>query len=141
MRKDIIEKQLTNWFSLMLQKYAWLNIKYEYSNVEKCFLVSFSPSLLTKVSEGFSKDALDFENKMNDDYDIDAPLFCDGEELFKLSPEATILSAPNVSTFTCELSADSAKFDLNETTVSQITVNEEYAEGFYYANQKYDMAA
>lgn len=92
MKKEIIEKQLINWFTLMLQKYTWLSIKYEYSDIEKCFLVSFSPSLLTKASENFSREALEFENKMNIEYDTDAPLFCDDEELFKLSSNARILS-------------------------------------------------
>lgn len=141
MKKEIIEKQLTDWFDIMLQKYAWLNIKYEYSDVERCFLVSFSPSPLTKVSEDFSKDALEFENMMNKEYDTDAPLFCDDEELFKLSSNAILLSNQNISTFTSELSTSTVLFDLKEVVDSQLITDEEYAEEFHYTEHKYDIAA
>lgn len=141
MKREIIERQLTDWFGSMLQKYAWLSIKYEYSNVERCFLVSFSPSILTKVSEDFSEDALKFENKMNIEHDIDAPLFCDDEELFKLSSDATLLSNPNISTFTSELSSNSAQFDLVEMTGNQLTEQDVDTGEFCYTNNEFNIAA
>lgn len=91
MKRDKIEKQLRLWFSQMLLKYTWLIIKYEYSDVEDCYLVSFSPEKELEQSDDFSKDALDFENRMNREYGDDAPLFCDEESLFKLSSSAEVL--------------------------------------------------
>lgn len=141
MKKEIIEKQLKSWFSQMLQKYTWLNIKYEYSDVEECFLVSFSPSALTKVSEEFSADALDFENKMNRDYPLAAPLFCDEEDLFELSQNAKLLANHPINTFTSEFSPKMAQFNLKKTPVSQSMNVEDNSDEFCYCNHKYDMAA
>lgn len=92
MKRDKIEEQLRLWFGKMLLKYTWLKIKFEYSEIEKCYMVSFSPSSKINVSEEFSKDALDFEDKMNLEYGDDAPLFCDEESLFKLSSNAEVLA-------------------------------------------------
>lgn len=141
MKKEIIEKQLIRWFDIMLQKYAWLNIQYEYSDIERCFLVSFSPGLLTKASEDFSKDALEFENLMNKEYGIEAPLFCDDEELFKMSHNAVLLSNPNISTFTSELSTSTVLFDLNNMIDSRFTTAGEDFEDYCYTNHEYDIAA
>ena len=30
-KKEEIKKQLTEWFNIMLAKYTWLRIKYEYN--------------------------------------------------------------------------------------------------------------
>lgn len=93
MNKLVIEKQLRDWFNLMLLKYTWLIIKFEYNEMEDCYMVSFSPSSELDKSVEFSKDALDFENKMNKEHGDDAPLFCDEESLFKLSNKAELLCA------------------------------------------------
>lgn len=135
----MIEKQLVNWFDEMLQKYTWLNIKYEYNDIEKSFLVSFSPSILTKAAEDFSKDALEFENKMNEEYDIEAPLFCDDEELFELSPNATSLSTPYINTFTNEFSEYLIPFNLN---LSNTLCGMEFeGDTFCFDNNEYNIAA
>lgn len=141
MKREIIKRQLENWFDEMLQKYAWLNIKYEYSDIERCFLVSFSPGVITKASEDFSKDALEFENKMNAEYDTDAPLFCDDESLFKLSSNAMCISNSRISTFTSEFSTNLAQFNLSDGISSNIADAREYAEEFCYTSCDYDIAA
>ena len=76
----------------MLQKYTWLSIKFEYNDLEECFMVSFSPKFIISQDEGFCKEALTFENEMNKAYGDYAPLFCDEEDLFTLSSEAEFLS-------------------------------------------------
>lgn len=97
MKKEEINRNLRIWFSQMLKKYTWLSIKYEFNVTRKCFLVSFSPESITSQNEEFSKDVLAFEDKMNEEYCDDAPLFCDGESLFKLSSNAEVLTNPSTS--------------------------------------------
>lgn len=92
MKKEIIKEQLNTWFGQMLQKYTWLSIKFEYNDLEECFMVSFSPKFIISQDEGFCKEALTFENEMNKAYGDYAPLFCDEEDLFTLSSEAEFLS-------------------------------------------------
>ena len=43
-KKEEIKKQLTEWFNIMLAKYTWLKIKYEYNEAKECYLVSFYSS-------------------------------------------------------------------------------------------------
>lgn len=90
-KKEEIKKQLTKWFNIMLAKYTWLKIKYEYNETKECFLVSFCVGSNIENSD-FDKDVLDFEEIMDDKYGDYSPLFCDNERLFKLSPNADLLS-------------------------------------------------
>ena len=89
-QKEIKEK-LKEWFALMQHKYTWLSIKVEYSDKYCCYLISFTPSSKSIINEEFCRDVLDFEDMINEEYELDAPLFCDGEDLFKLSDNAEIL--------------------------------------------------
>ena len=114
MNKLVIEKQLRDWFNLMLLKYAWLIIKFEYNEMENCYMVSFSPSSELDKSIEFSKDALDFENKMNKKYGDDAPLFCDEESLFKLSNKAELLCASHKE----PMFNDSLEVNMNFETIA-----------------------
>lgn len=85
MNNKQIEKDLRTWFDTMVNKYSWLKIKFEYNNDRSVWLVSFAPVDQVETSDDFNKDAMMFANDMNAKYGIDAPLFTDGEELFKLS--------------------------------------------------------
>lgn len=91
-RKEEIKKQLTDWFDVMLAKYTWLKVKYEYSESKECYLVSFCISSDTEYSDAFDKDVLDFEETMDNEYGDYSPLFCDNERLFKMSPNAEVVT-------------------------------------------------
>ncbi len=61
-KKKEIKKQLTEWFNIMLAKYTWLKIKYEYNEAKECYLVSFYSSSDIEDSD-FDKDVLEFASK------------------------------------------------------------------------------
>lgn len=86
-----IEKHLRNELIRLVTKYDWLTIKYEYNEMYGCHLVSYSPITLINVSEDFITDSMQLQRKMEDLYDDAAPLFCDEEDIFKLTPNATML--------------------------------------------------
>lgn len=112
MKKEIINEQLNTWFSQMLQKYTWLSIKFEYNDLEKCFMVSFSPKFIISQDEGFCKEALTFENEMNKVYGDYAPLFCDDEDLFTLSSEAEFFPSQTTNSFYTDETIDFAKVNI-----------------------------
>lgn len=88
MRNLSIEDSLRSWAKKMVKRYSWLTIRFEYSNDENHYLVSYYFSEKIDENNPFYKEALDFEDKINEDYLENAPLFCDEESLFKLSPSA-----------------------------------------------------
>lgn len=97
MKNEKIEQELRGWFTQMLEKYTWLSIKFEYNSRRGCFMVSFSPESIINQDEEFCKEALAFEEKLDEEYRDEAPLFCDGDSLFKLSSDAEILSRNQAS--------------------------------------------
>lgn len=97
MAQESIENKLTSWFSQMLEKYNGLTIKYEYSTKHNGYLVSFSADSSILKNDEFSKEAMAFEDKMTEDYGDYAPLFCDNEELFKLSSNAKVLTNKKIN--------------------------------------------
>lgn len=111
MNKENIEKQLRTWFSQMTKKYSWLRIKFEFNEVRRVFMVSFSPVNQIELSDEFNRDAMQFADEMNEQYSNDAPLFTDEETLFKLSADAktvggySFFTASNQLTYTTITSA------------------------------------
>lgn len=143
MKKEIINEQLNTWFSQMLQKYTWLSIKFEYNDLEKCFMVSFSPKFIISQDEGFCKEALTFENEMNKVYGDYAPLFCDDEDLFTLSSEAEFLSNQKATSFCTDETIDFAKVNICNVSAyissKEIEQNTDIKVAQY--NNKYRIAA
>lgn len=88
-----IETKLRNWFEQMVDRYKWLNIKFEYNKTRGIYLVSYSPIQKIEESDSFIKETMDFEDKMNFLYGDDSPLFCDEEKYFKLSSNAEIIKS------------------------------------------------
>lgn len=93
MKQKEIKEKLINWFNVVITKFEWLSIKFEYSDKLKVYLISFSPSSKIDKSDDFCMEAMRFEDSMNAEYGDDAPLFCDEEEYFKLSDNAEIISS------------------------------------------------
>lgn len=144
MKREIIKKQLKMWFNQMLQKYTWLSIKFEYNDLEKCFMVSFSPNFIISQDEEFCKEALIFENKMNEVYGDYAPLFCDDESLFKLSSDAEVLTNKNTSTFVTNETIDFANvniYDIATTYISSKEIEQKTDIEQVQYNNKYRIAA
>lgn len=116
-KKEEIKKQLTEWFNIMLAKYTWLKVKYEYSEAKECYLVSFCIGSDIEYSD-FDKDVLEFEEIMDNKYGDYSPLFCDNESLFRLSPKAEEVMSLTQNIFANETSVEVANFDLDESFVS-----------------------
>lgn len=77
MKKEKIENELRSWFETMIKKYSWLRIKFEFSDIENVYMISFSPINRIMYSEDFNNDVVLFSDKMSDEYGIYAPLFTD----------------------------------------------------------------
>ena len=130
-KKEEIKKQLTEGFNIMLAKYTWLKIKYEYNEAKECYLVSFYSSSDIEDSD-FDKDVLEFEEIMDNKYEDYSPLFCDNERLFKLSPKAEELMSWTPNIFANEAPVEVAKFDLDESFVSHNNCIEASQDEFDY---------
>lgn len=107
------EEILVEGLKQLIRKYDWLEVRYEYSEERGVFLVSYGPKSETSCSEDFASDAIAFEDQVNDLFGDDAPLFCNGEELFELSPSAHTLkahSSASLSTFSTGVTKSSASW-------------------------------
>lgn len=80
-----IAKCLREWSNSITKKYDWLSVRFEFNQDYRRYLVSFAPISQIDNDEEFNRDVLAFEDKVNDKFGDDAPLFCDEESLFKLS--------------------------------------------------------
>ena len=90
--KDLrLETTLRRWAQDMVNRYTWLTIRFEYNEEDGIFLVSYSPKEMISGNKPFIRDSMAFENRMNAIYSDDAPLFCDEERLFRLSPAAEVI--------------------------------------------------
>lgn len=106
MTNNRVEETLVEGLKQLIKKYDWLEVRYEYSEERGVFLVSYGPKSETSGSEDFASDAIAFEDRVNDSFGDDAPLFCNGEELFELSPSAHTLgarSSASLSTFSTDV--------------------------------------
>lgn len=75
----------------LIDKYPWLSIMYEYNQVRGVYLVSY---IFNKGADtlDFIEDSMKFENEINTTFGINAPLFCDNQELFQLTEKAVTMS-------------------------------------------------
>lgn len=97
MRDNNLESTLRNWFKDMVNRYRWLNIKFEYSEKQGVYLVSYAPISEISSNDDFISESMDFEDKMNAFYGDNAPLFCDEEKYFKLSEDAEVIEYVNIN--------------------------------------------
>jgi len=94
--QNIIEKQLNAHAHHMVNCFKNLTIRYEYCVSKDIYLMSYYTDKLVDYNE-FAEDAMKFADKMNIIYnELNAPLFCDNEKLFKLSANATTISNKNI---------------------------------------------
>lgn len=84
-QKDI-EKQLIIYSNLMVNKFKWLTIKFEYCVNRNCFLLVYYTNNIE--DDLFYMALSEYSNLMNLFYNNAAPLFCINESLFKLSNNA-----------------------------------------------------
>lgn len=85
-----ILSELTKGLEKLAKKYDWLSVEYEYRERRGVYLVSYNVPKEHDSIE-FARDAMAFEDKMNDLFDDEAPLFCDNKGLFSLSQDAATI--------------------------------------------------
>lgn len=95
MRIPKIDYLLREYANIMVKQYEWLTIKLEYNEDKQQYLVSYSPKDKIQNDDNFMRDSSFVEDFFNEVYGDYAPLFCDDEELFKLSPNAEIIKYEN----------------------------------------------
>lgn len=139
-KKEEIRKSLLEWFNIMVNKYTWLQIKYEYNESKACYLVSFCIGSGIEDFE-FEQDVLSFEENLDNKFGDNSPLFCDNESLFSLSVNAEMISRQCSNIFTNEIYEDTAQFDLVWKLEQQYIGTDNSSDEFCYNEPKYDMAA
>ena len=95
MRNPNLEHVLKEFLNIMVKNYNWLTIKFEYNEEKDKYLVSYSPKDKIENDDNFIRYSSFVEDYFNYVYGNYAPLFCDDEELFKLSPNAEIIKYEN----------------------------------------------
>lgn len=91
MRNPNLEHVLKDFLKVMVKWHKWLTIKFEYNEEKDKYLVSYSPKDKIQNDDNFIRDSMMLEDLFVELYGNYAPLFCDEEELFKLSPNAEII--------------------------------------------------
>ena len=92
MKKNLkLENLLREFLNIMVKRYTWLTIKFEYNEEKNRYLVSYSPNYKIQNDDNFMKESMMLEDYFNMVYGELAPLFCDEEEYFKLSPNAEVI--------------------------------------------------
>lgn len=136
MTNNRVEEILVEGLKQLIKKYDWLVVRYEYSEERGVFLVSYGPKSETSGSEDFASDAIAFEDRVNDLFGDDAPLFCNGEELFELSPSAHTLGARSSASFST-FSTDVTK----SATLWTCPTGDHLHRSYYQTNNAIVMAA
>lgn len=97
MKIDEMRNRLVGWANRITSEYAGLKVRFEYNEARRVYLVSLCTDGIADM-ESFSREVMSFEDEMENIYGCDAPLFCDNEELFQLSPGAqTIVGITEMS--------------------------------------------
>lgn len=91
LKNSKLENLLREFSNIMVKRYNWLTIKFEYNEKKQCYLVSYSPKDKIQSDDEFITDSMMLEQMFVDFFGDYAPLFCDEEELFKLSPNAEVI--------------------------------------------------
>ena len=91
MRNPNLEHVLRDFLKIMVKNYNWLTIKFEYNEKKDKYLVSYSPNDKIQNDDNFMRESMLMEKLFDELYGNYAPLFCDEEEYFKLSPNAEVI--------------------------------------------------
>lgn len=87
MKREEIKNILSSWSRHITRAFQGLRIRFEYSEDRGVFLVSLYPEDVDDIDR-LSAEVMLFEDRMEDEYGDNAPLFCDNEKLFTLGPDA-----------------------------------------------------
>lgn len=128
MRSLNIETSIRTWAKDLVARYEWLKIRFEYSDIRNRYLISYYYSKDLHDDNTFFTEAMSFEDKMNSLHGENAPLFCDEEELFKLSLNAESISKPIfIDSFSTNAQPQHDFIEADNPINSILSLNFEYA--------------
>lgn len=90
MKNPRIESELTAWFDKMLNRYSNLSFRFEYNAVRGVYWVSYDAPDEVLSSEDFCEAMVLFENDLDKQFGIEAPLFTEKDMWFEVSESAAI---------------------------------------------------
>lgn len=93
MNKKDIEKDIVNKLTDFVGECPMVQFEYEFDNKLNVFLISYQLSQYLPDTDPFWDALCELEQKMNDDYSIDAPLFSEKNRLFTLSSNANLIKS------------------------------------------------
>ncbi|MDE6718051.1 MAG: hypothetical protein K2J70_07655 [Muribaculaceae bacterium] len=91
MRKQEIEDKLREELTNIVKAYPFLTYRFEFCEKRNKFLVSVSSNRYIGSDEDIWDVFLDSEQRFEDEFGMDAPLFTSDEHLFKLSSNAVVI--------------------------------------------------
>lgn len=94
MASDILQ-DIENWFERIVKDFPQVRFRYEFDQSYGTYKIAYYINEELSNNNDFYGAVLLFEDCMNDAYGNFAPLFCQNEELFKLSDSASIFPIAN----------------------------------------------
>lgn len=91
MEREKIERLLIEWSNVMVKKFDGLIIRYEYSVSFHTYLVSYNRLSIKEQANQFYGCLIKFEKRLDDEFPVGAPLFSEGNRLFKLTDKAKVV--------------------------------------------------
>lgn len=91
MKNATIEEVLTTWFYTMLDDFADLSFRYKYNESRGVYMVSYDAPTETLNDEKFCDCIIDFEDSLDSQFGLEAPLFTEKDLWFKLSDNANMV--------------------------------------------------
>lgn len=91
MDQNTILSSLKEEVSKICKEYSFVTFKIEYNATRDICLCSYQSARVGEDYERFCKSLLMLSDYLNDCYGVDAPLFTENQELFKLSANAEVI--------------------------------------------------
>lgn len=86
-----MEQDLVSMLKQLTIEFPWLSARYEYREPWNTFLVSYASSNMMFGDDDVLGRMMELEDELIAKYEDDAPLFCEEERLFTLSPDAILI--------------------------------------------------
>lgn len=91
MDQNVILSSLRDGISKICKEYSFVTFKIEYNVARDVCLCSYRSTNTGEDYERFCKSLLTLSDCLNDCYGVEAPLFTENQELFKMSDNAEII--------------------------------------------------
>lgn len=116
-----MEQKIIEWAKKMVDRFSWLTIKVEHSELFGTVLVEYVYSSAHGDDDEFNSEAMAFEEKLTLEYGDNVPLFTDNGELFTVSSDAEVITK-NAILFT-SLEVDTAFCLVSQSPLNWLNSN------------------